>query len=209
MIFKEDVICGKCRSGFVKWKGELDLFGIKVESLYVYNDFFSSVLVLYKDFFDEALADIFLKRNLKYLKRKYRKYILVCMPSHISKVQQRGFLHVEKMYACLNLKQETVLKKISTKEQKYLSREERKDVLFKIINIQAIINKKVLLVDDVMTTGESMKVAYNILRRYTKDVQCLTIAASKEFMKKGRNYEGKSKMVQRGKRFWFYLSRKW
>ncbi len=89
--------------------------------------------------------------------------IVIPVPIRKNKLKERRFNQAEIIGEILfeNKLQKNVLSKIKeTKEQKHLSKEEREKNLkncFKINDKEKIKNKKILLIDDVITTGSTIR----------------------------------------------------
>ncbi len=75
-----------------------------------------------------------------------------------------------------------MIKDKETKEQKKLKKDERYENIkdaFKIKKGLEIGKYNIILVDDVTTTGATLKEAYKLLRKYqVKDIKLLTLAKS-------------------------------
>ena len=98
----------------------------------------------------------------------YNDYVIVPIPSHINSDKERGFNHVEEVFAELKLPIYPCLKKKYNFKQSDLSKREREKIINKLFieKGELVKNKKVLLVDDVITTGSSLKAGINLLKKY-------------------------------------------
>lgn len=173
LFISEDQLCGHCRNSFKINKKKTRLGKIKVESLYVYDEFFSKVLIQYKECFDECLKDIFLYPFIWKLRIKYFGYTLIPLPSSESKVKQRGFNHVIRMFECLHMPIQDVLYKENDIEQKKLNAKERSKIVIK--RKKGKLPRKCLLIDDVITTGSTLKAALKCFDDSYK-IKILTVA---------------------------------
>lgn len=179
-----DPLCESCRKMWEKKKIMFEMDGVRVCSDYVYNKAFSSCLIQYKECGDEALKDVFLFEIKNKLKRRYHGYTLLLMPSTEEKVNERGFYHLEKMYACLGLKMVNVFQKKTAMSQKKMTASMRKHMEHEIVlkeNIQ--LDKKLLLVDDTITTGSTLKGALSCLNKNAHQIEIYCVSANHSWLK--------------------------
>ncbi len=106
----------------------------------------------------------FIKSRIRNLDEIYSDVdIVIPVPIRKNKLRERGFNQAEIIGEILfeNKLQKNLISKIKeTKEQKHLSKEEREKNLkncFKINDKEKIKNKKILLIDDVITTGSTLR----------------------------------------------------
>ena len=110
---------------------------------------------------------------------KYFGYYIVCIPSSLEDDKKRGFNHVEEIFKLLNLNHINVLRKKFAFKQSDLPKKEREKIIDKLEVIDGfkIKDKKILLVDDVLTTGSSIKSAIRLITKYhPKDIKVLVLA---------------------------------
>lgn len=152
-------ICYECFNRFKKRNVNVRVDNVECLILYYYDDFFKSALYKYKGCFDYALKDVFITYNLNYLKRKYRGYYIVAAPSNKSKEEKRGYNHLEGIFRCLELKFINCFEKAKEWKQSDKKFSERKQIQNIIKIDKKALNgiKKVLLVDDVLTSGSTLK----------------------------------------------------
>ncbi|MFA6796563.1 MAG: phosphoribosyltransferase family protein [Bacilli bacterium] len=153
-------------------------YGCKITSLARYKPPLSKLLIQYKENYDVELKSVFLSYYKSYLKIKFSGYSIVLVPSSLKKIKMREFDHLEMIFKELGLPILKVLSKKDGKEQKKNSASERKKV-YQAINIhggEVVSNKKILLVDDVITTGSTLKACLQLLKKYKpKRIEILTI----------------------------------
>lgn len=106
---------------------------------------------------------------------------VIAVPSHPSKINKRGYDHIELLVNSLNKPTINVIyKTTSNKAQAKLSRQERLlNVVenFKVKNSKRIIGKSILIIDDVITTGSTIQsVAQKLKEAGVEKVYSLTIA---------------------------------
>lgn len=131
----------------------------------------------------EILAGFLEEKVTKYKEEYYLTYI----PIDSKRLKDRGFNQCEyiakELSITTGIKVLNTLKKIKeTKIQKSLKREDRIENLkgaFEIINKNNIKGKKFILLDDVITTGATLKEGAKVLKKYGADeIKILTVAKS-------------------------------
>lgn len=180
VLFREDPICMNCRKGWKKNKNYRHISKYKVKSSWAYNDAFRTCLLQYKESCDEALKDVFLYPVKKELKRYFHGYTLLLLPSSKTKVEYRGFSHLKEMYSCLGLKMIEPFEQIEDRSQKGMSKQER-SLMKKNIRLKEgiVLPKKIVLVDDVLTTGSTLKGALSCIDENTHKIKIYTIASTR------------------------------
>lgn len=187
----EDLICQNCRAKFIKHKKTICQNGLTIEFLYDYNEFFSQQLIQYKELYDEALAPIFIHTHIRYLRKKYRDHILVSIPSRQEKKVQRGFDHVNKMFKELHFTCVELFINTAQQDQKKSSYQKRLEIheCIKRNDVVLPYKSKILLVDDLFTTGASMESCYQLIKNEFESIKALAIA-HQPLKKRGNDDEG-------------------
>ena len=118
---------------------------------------------------------------------KYKEYIITYIPLSKKSKKNRGFNQCEYMAKKISRNLsieilEVLIKPRETKEQKTLKRDERYENIkdaFKIKKGIDLKNYKIILIDDVTTTGATLQEAYKLLKKFeVKDIKLLTLAKS-------------------------------
>lgn len=171
-------ICDECFNKFKVIDKELEIEGVKGEIIYEYDDFFRELLYKYKGCDDYELKDVFLDRR-RLLKYRFKNYTLINAPSNESEDKRRGYNHVVEMYRCLGLEIISPIYKNVEFKQSDLSSSEREKVSTRL-SIKDDVNlndKKILIVDDVLTTGNTLKAMINLIKtKNPKSVRFLVMA---------------------------------
>ena len=177
MFIEEDKLCLNCRKALKLNRRIIDLDGLKVECFYDYNSLFKSLILQYKECHDEALSTVFLYGLKEYIEFKYRNFKIVYMPSSMQKLELRGFNHLDLIFKDLNL---TKIDGLVYKNELVQEGKNRQDRIKMIDNFVYFGQKyeKILIVDDVLTTGSSFIGAYRALRPYCTKISGLSLSTS-------------------------------
>jgi competence protein ComFC len=151
-------LCSTCDHQ-LEWHHQLTTFqGISMESFLDYGPLFKSRIHLYKTLGDIELGKTFLYPQHDYLKLKYSGFTFLPAPSHQDHIAQRGFHHLREILLPLGFPILEVFyknKAYRQAEQDSRGRQEIHDVIQR--DPHTPIPKKIVLFDDVMTTGETMR----------------------------------------------------
>lgn len=150
-------LCADCQ----KWEEEGEQ--VQHQSLFTYNEAMKEYFSQYKFQGDYALRFVFAKATKKAVKM-FREHTIVPIPVSIEKFQVRGFNQVQGILDAANLSYRDILEKNDTLAQSSKTREERLQTqqVFKIKN-GVDLPDKILLVDDIYTTGKTLQLAKQIL----------------------------------------------
>ena len=181
-LYYDDVVCVQCRRELPLQKRSIKTGSLEVEGCYLYEGEIRNLLLQYKELYDEALAPVFLYPMIRQLKKKYQDYIMVPIPSAKSKIKERGFHHIEKIFSVLNLPIYDELEKAEETQQKTRSFNERYQVRFSLKGEHNLLGKKILLVDDVVTSGYSMRESARLLLPYAKEIKAFSICLHKKLL---------------------------
>ncbi|MCR4633633.1 MAG: hypothetical protein K5648_05855 [Erysipelotrichaceae bacterium] len=175
LFLKTDELCPKCRRKLRPKRKKIPLGDLEVETFFDYDGFFRDLLLQYKECHDEALKDVFLYDLKEYLELRYHGYHLLCIPSTGKKLEERGFDHLKEMFRLVQLKKISCLKMKEeiTQEGKDLSERRRMETNYAYIGPDV---DKILIADDVITTGSTVKGAFSAVKSHAKMVKVISLA---------------------------------
>lgn len=158
-------VCLRCLNEFAPKFISFKVGKYKALSIYEYDPKIQGTLYQFKGCYDIELGDVFLDRYKKELRIWFDGYVMVPIPSYHEDDEKRQFNHVEEMFKILKLKMVKAIEKISKVKQANSTTEEREEIYkhLKLIEGVNLKNKKVLLVDDVYTTGNTMAAVVSLI----------------------------------------------
>lgn len=181
-LWGETTICRQCLKDFSVIFESSRLNGVKVMTLYDYNETLKTTIYHLKGLKDIELAPLFLERYIPYLRAEYRDFVLVPAPSTAESDKERGFNHVVEIFKTLKRPFLHVVHKKEAFKQSDLSFEERQKVGLKLTIHEGHLlkGKKVLIVDDIKTSGATLKAIVHLITPFQpKKIEILVIARTK------------------------------
>jgi competence protein ComFC len=168
-LFPEQYRQGDCCYDCIRWEDDEEWAGVLQQnrSLYVYNDFLKEVIAKIKYRGDTELINAFKPVMRSKVKGISRDTILIPIPLSIERHYERGFNQADIIATGFNRDVHNLLKRNTHEEkQSKKNRHERmkkKDNPFIVIDKEQIKGHAVLLIDDVYTTGNTLRYAAKVL----------------------------------------------
>lgn len=174
--FIDGDICYDC----VRWEKDPEWEGVLNRNipLYAYNGFLQELIARYKYRGDYILANVFkqkIKRNIETLKPDF----IIPIPLSPERLYDRGFNQAEALITSAGQTPSHLLTRNHTEKQSKKSREERIHLnkTFNISTSAAIEAKNILLIDDIYTTGSTLRHAALPLKQAgAANIMSLTLA---------------------------------
>jgi competence protein ComFC len=157
-----------------EWQGYLE----KNHSLYLYNEFLKEVIAKFKFRGDYVLAKIF-SELIKAKLLGIAPDLLVPIPLSEERQYERGFNQAEAILTEAGFSPVNLLSRVHSEKQSKKSRSERIHLpqVFQINPEIQLAGKKVVLIDDIYTTGSTLRHAAKLLKGAgAARIQSLTIA---------------------------------
>ncbi len=176
------VLCSLCQNRFIPTFELFTINGVKGLAIYDYDANIKELLYQLKGCKDYELASIFISPFKHELSLRYKDYVLLPIPSYKEEDLERGFNHVLELFKSLNLPFENLLEKTEKYKQSDHSQKDRENIknVLKIKDINRLNNKKVLIVDDVMTTGSTIRAVISLLKEVkVKKLEILVMSKTK------------------------------
>ncbi|OLS37834.1 amidophosphoribosyltransferase [Bacillus sp. MRMR6] len=173
--YRRDDLCHDC----VRWEEDNEWQGYldKNHSLYLYNDFLKETMARFKFRGDYVLIKVFAEQ-IKQLAAKINPTSHVPIPLSDVRLYERGFNQAEALISEV-FKKDYLLSRLHSEKQSKKSRTERIHLpqVFQLEIIHNLKGAKILLYDDVYTTGSTLRHAAKLLKEAgAASVESITIA---------------------------------
>lgn len=182
-LFDGDIcICPKCQNEFEPKFTSFNVNGYKATAIFEYTPYVKELIYKYKGCFDYELKDVFLNLYYKEIRMRYSTYKIIPIPSYAEDDKVRGFNHVVEMFKKLDLEPLPIIEKTAHFKQAENKAKKRSEinkylVIKKPIDLS---NTKVLIVDDIYTTGSTMRAAINLVEKLNpKQIRVLVFAKTR------------------------------
>ncbi|MGN7296505.1 ComF family protein [Ferdinandcohnia sp. SAFN-114] len=173
--YREGNLCYDC----VRWDQDSRWQGVltKNRSIYLYNDFAKDVISLYKFRGDYVISSIFKTPLKKAFHTHFNSsHLVVPIPLSDERLYERGFNQAKALAALLDVQVHEMLARTHLEKQSKKSRSERilAENVFRVTG--EVQGKEILLVDDIYTTGSTLRHAGKVLLEAgAKSVSTLTL----------------------------------
>ena len=188
-LFDEDIcVCSNCQNELDPKFVSFNVNGYKGLSIYEYTPFIKNLIYLYKGCFDYELKEVFINLFYKELKGRFSGYKVVPIPSYVEDDNKRGFNHVVEICKILGLEILPIIEKTAHHKQADRTAIERAEIHKYLVLKEHpnLAKSKILIVDDIYTTGATMKAAINLVEKLNpKEIRVFVLAKTNDkFYKK-------------------------
>lgn len=166
VIWGDSLLCRSCLQKLNPRFIRFEIDGMDALAIYEYDDNIKSILYQLKGCYDIELAPVFFNRMKRELHLMYKGYTMLVAPSYKLDDEKRGFKHVEEIFKYINLPIVHPIDKISPFKQAEHTRRERGRIgqHLQLIQPELISEKKILIVDDVSTTGSTLRALIKLVK---------------------------------------------
>jgi competence protein ComFC len=174
--FRKGELCNDC----IRWEEDDQWSGYleRNHSIFLYNDFLKELLAKYKFRGDYVLAKLFAD-YLKVIMRKIKPDLFVPIPLSEERLYERGFNQAEALIIESGFAPTQPLTRVHSEKQSKKSRMERIHIsqVFQVNPQVEIKGKDILLIDDIYTTGSTLRHAAKLLKESGAErIKSLTLA---------------------------------
>lgn len=183
--WKQDaLLCGRCKAKLHRLDMDTCIEELPLHILFEYNEDMESMLFQYKEGRDIALAPAFFYEDKKKFIDRYRHHTIVLLPSSKKKYIERGFQPVKEMLAGMEIEVIEPFVKLYDHKQSLQSYENRKKIDQVIQRNYEIClpDTPLVLVDDVCTSGSSLKRAYHLIKEHRYKIEAFVLCAHPLFV---------------------------
>ncbi|WP_314852554.1 ComF family protein [uncultured Granulicatella sp.] len=173
-LMEEETLCYDC----IRWK-EMDSYFPMNQALYVYDEQAKEFMERYKFIGDCAVAFL-IKEDLKRVLKKYLKqgYSVCPLPTSKQSLEKREFESVEYLLELSKIPYQQLFQHIGKgKKQSEKTREERMKLQQPFVLKEKVkLPVKILLFDDIYTTGKTIRLAAKLLQdKGVEDIKLFTV----------------------------------
>lgn len=179
MFQKESRICMDCRDELLKETNTNYEYPHEVTSFLNYNERVADLFHRYKFMGDNALKEIL----ASFINHNFKSYdFVVPVPLSTKRLSERGYNQVTEVLDCLKIKYTDMLETAHRKRQSERSKSERAKsqnpfTIKDTFDVSVLKNKRILIIDDIYTTGMTMTHAVEVLDAHeVAEIKVLTFS---------------------------------
>ncbi len=172
LLYPQPTLCQSCFRKTKVLNVKLLFQHLNIWFLFDYDSTIRQWLFQYKGLYDLELQSVFLERFIYWIRLQFASYVFIPAPSSSEDDALRGFSHLPAMLDYFKLPWLPLIRKKSNFKQSELSLEERKQVKSKleITNGPLVKNRRIVLLDDVFTSGSTLLAMHDLILPYQPQV---------------------------------------
>ncbi|MCR5309609.1 MAG: hypothetical protein K6E21_05830 [Bacilli bacterium] len=188
-VHRNPYVCRKCLNQYNPKFIHFKVDGVKALSLYDYDNYMKDLIYKLKGCFDYELKNSFLDMYKTELSLYYNGYTMIPAPSYIEDDKTRGFNHVIEIFKSLKLTLLEAFEKSEHFKQSDHNFKERKKIKnYLRLKENVVLPNKVLLVDDIFTTGSTMRTMISALKEHgVTNIKVLVLCKTQLIEKRKEN----------------------
>lgn len=184
LLMRQDILCGFCRKQLIPYRKAVHVLDYQVYAYYEYEPFFEKLIFQIKENKDQTLAPVFLYPYRKHLKKVCEGKTVILVPSSAKKTRQRGFDVLKSLYEGIETELLCPFEKDDVKQsQRGVHLRSRIKNHIRLVHPEWIQGKDVVLLDDVCTTGYSLKACLDLIKPVVNSVQVIVLAVHSDNLK--------------------------
>ncbi|WP_244264590.1 ComF family protein [Erysipelothrix tonsillarum] len=183
---KNNQLCDVCSKRLKPKRFYRHDLSIQTCVLYDYQGFIRQLILRYKVYGDRYLERYLFTYHRYWIRYYYRKFMFVVSPSHACTTNSSKENHLDFLLRNIGLKRSAIeFDNWAPQKQANLSAADRSRIRehIKIRNIPANVYDRILIIDDIVTTGNTLEAIANQLRPYANHVEALCLAGSRPNLK--------------------------
>ncbi|MEW4285760.1 ComF family protein [Priestia koreensis] len=173
--YQENGQCLDCK----RWEEGGDALTKNV-SLYTYNEWMKDVMATFKFRGDYELREAFRVKWMNVYQQSFLpSHLVVPIPLSAKRLYERGFNQAEALGELLGIKTQNALTRLHSEKQSKRSRNQRlqSEQIFSVLTPGAVQGMSIVLIDDIYTTGTTVRLAArSLLEAGATEVASYTLA---------------------------------
>ena len=162
-LIRHDYLCHEHEEFLISKAKQVSIKDNEIVYFFEYEHIMASLFFRYKEHKDIPLCGCLFYPQRKHLKAIIQDRSVVIVPSSETKTQLRGFHPLQLALEICGIKSLDILEKVDNSDQKKKGKTQRNLTQFRIKSNRSYITHEVVLIDDVLTTGNSLMRCWDLL----------------------------------------------